>query len=72
MLRQVIEYANGYKKMSYYTDDKLIKTVAFIFLIICYIVGYFAVWLLLFVTAPVWIIPYCIYTGRKEGNHDRD
>lgn len=66
MFKQVKEYMNNYKNVDYYTDGKLIKTVAFIFLAGCYTVGYFIIGALLLATAPVWVIPYCIYTGRKE------
>lgn len=67
MLKQVIEYLNSESKtIAYYTDRELVKTIAFIFLVVCYIVCYSVATTLLFCTAPVWIIPYCIYTGRKE------
>lgn len=66
MLKKVEEYLNDNTPMSYYTDGELIKTVAFAFLSMGYIIAYIVLFVLLFTTAPAWIIPYCIYTGRKE------
>lgn len=66
MLEQLKAYLNDENSIEYYTDGKLIKTVAFLFLLCCFWLGLSVVSVLLFATAPVWIIPYCIYKGRKE------
>lgn len=68
MLKQVKEYlySDDDTSMNDYTNGEAIKTAAFIFLIICYIASWFFIRLFLLATAPVWIIPYVIYTDRKE------
>ena len=55
----------GYLELSSFADTG-IELIALYFIYAIYAICWFISRIFLFVTAPIWIIPYCIYKSRKE------
>lgn len=67
MLKKVKEWwEEGYRDLSSYAYTS-IECVALYFIAVLYAICWFISRLFLFATAPIWIIPYCIYKSRKDG-----
>ena len=65
MIKDVKHYFKSGNPVSYYVDGR-IEEVAFIFLATVYAIFCMIIWLVLFVTGPLWIIPYLIFKQRKQ------
>ena len=65
---------NQKHSMGYYLDDEtdVIERVAFIFLSVVYSLGVFVIFMLLFITCPVWIIPYRIFKNKKRCEKEQE
>lgn len=67
MLNKIREWwNNGYRDLYSYADTG-IECVALHFIAMWYLFYIVISWIFLFTTAPIWIIPYCIYKSRKGG-----
>ncbi len=59
-------FENGcYRSLDTYADT-IIESIVLNFLLMCWKLLYGIGLILLFVTCPLWIIPYCIYKSRKK------
>lgn len=65
MLNKIRKWWNdGYRDLYSYADTG-IECVALHFIAMWYLIYKCIVSIFLFITAPIWIIPYCIYKSRK-------
>lgn len=69
MFKRVWEYMNGpsWKPMSYYIGENA-STVAYVAFVVitCLYAMAFAIWMiLLFVTSPIWVIPYALLYKKR-------
>lgn len=72
MLRKVIEYwENDAGRDLYSYADTGIECIALYFIFVCFIFWKCISFIFLFITCPLWIIPYCIYKSRRRKNSER-
>lgn len=65
MLNKVMEWwCTGYRELYAYADTS-IECVALYFIAFVFIIFWIVSRVFLFVTCPLWIIPYSIYKSRK-------
>ena len=68
---KVHDYWNEPWSMDIYTrNESLLGKAAFHVLALVYAVSSVIGWLLLWLTSPIWIIPYLIYRTLKEAKDD--
>lgn len=62
IIKDVIDYMNSGRPMDHYSDDyNLIEFIAFLFLIVIYALIMTIYFIVVFITVPIWIIPYLVY-----------
>ena len=70
IFEEVLEYLNQdccFRRMDDYTDDEgVLYKVAFFFLTLVLTIVICILYALLFITTPIWIVPYLIYRTKKE------
>lgn len=64
MIKKAKHYFNHSYDIEYYADT-FVETIAFMFVLVLYALFWCVASVFLFVTCPLWIIPYCIYKSRK-------
>lgn len=78
MIKKIIDYFNHDRDLSSYADTK-IEYIALSFLAVFYFIGWLIFklfdflialclqipWVLLYITCPIWIIPYMLYKKIK-------
>ena len=64
MITKVKKFFTEDKELSYYADSE-IEYIALLFIIIIYSIWWIISRLFLFITCPIWIIPYGVYKKRK-------
>ncbi len=65
MIQKVKEYCENRIALSYYADSS-VEYIALLFLVIIYFLIGSITAVLLFLTCPLWIIPYCIYKSKRS------
>lgn len=68
LFKKVREYlTDDYTDMDYYTKgESIIFKVAFVFLIICQVISWMILYALIFLTAPIWVVPYALFKKEKR------
>lgn len=71
MIRKIKKYWNNNAGRDLYSyADTGIECIALYFLFLCFLIWWCISRIILFVTCPIWIIPYSIYKSRREKKHE--
>lgn len=71
MISTIKKYLNNTSGRDLYSyADTSIECVALYFIFVCYLIWWCISRMFLFITCPIWVVPYCIFKSRRKKKHE--